>query len=138
MPYTITLADGTKLENVMVNGDNFIVDYEITVDTFKGNLSSVTISGSESPDVFTGVHPHMELLALQHGEPYMQPGEYWFVLGDVPEEELRTRAIESGVNDAYEATAELGVDVANNEEMLDVIMEAIAELGVAVEEISNG
>ncbi len=45
----------------------------------------------------------------------------------------RVTALELGVDDNYEATAELGVEVANQGITLDDIMNAIAELGTIVE-----
>lgn len=50
----------------------------------------------------------------------------------------RVDALETGVDDSYEAIADLGVDVADHAVALDDIMEAIAELGVTIEELNNG
>lgn len=64
-------------------------------------------------------------------EKYDQQQEW---LEKAPE---RVDAIESGVNDAYEATAELGVEVADHAVTLDDIMNAVAELGVELEAING-
>lgn len=50
----------------------------------------------------------------------------------------RVKNLETGVDDSYEAIADLGVDVADHATTLDDIMEAIAELGVTIEELNNG
>lgn len=49
----------------------------------------------------------------------------------------RIDVLESGVDDSYDAIAELGVEVADHSVTLDDIMDAIAELGQIVEE-QNG
>lgn len=51
----------------------------------------------------------------------------------LPSAPAQVGAVESGVDDAYGAIAELGVDVADHSVTLDDIMEAIAELGMIVE-----
>lgn len=52
-------------------------------------------------------------------------------------EQERLKETPQMVNNLNEAVAELGVDVANHEITLDDIMLAVAELGVAIEEVSN-
>lgn len=51
----------------------------------------------------------------------------------LPSAQAQVSAVESGMDDAYGAIAELGVDVADHAVTLDDIMEAIAELGTIVE-----
>lgn len=41
--YAITLSDGSKLENLTLNGNNFITAQEITEATFRRKLSHVNI-----------------------------------------------------------------------------------------------
>nr|DAG47189.1 MAG TPA: hypothetical protein [Caudoviricetes sp.] len=77
--YTITLADGTKIENLSSNGNNFITKEVIEESVFEDNLSPVVINDGET-DV---LHEHMELVQIhQYGD------EYWFILRDISEEEL--------------------------------------------------
>lgn len=89
--YTITLSDGTKLENLRLNGNNFIADYKVTEDDFRFKLSQVDIESTddEPSEVELGRHHNMELLAIQTGEPYMEEGEYWFILGQISEEQMK-------------------------------------------------
>ena len=102
MAYTITLSDGTQLDNLRVNGNNFIADYPITEDTFRYKLSSIDIEGEDelgvAIDIETGHFDNMQLIAIQHGLSYMEPSEYWFVLAPIPEAELRYNAIRSDID----------------------------------------
>lgn len=78
--YKITLSDGKVIENLKMNGNNFISKDEILEDIFIGNLSSVSIEDSEG---VTENHTNMELVQVkQYGN------EYWFILRDLTEDEL--------------------------------------------------
>lgn len=46
--YTITLADGTQLKNLELNGNNYIAPELINSSVFEGNLGKVTIEGGEN------------------------------------------------------------------------------------------
>lgn len=46
MKYTITLADGTKLENLELNGNNYIATAPVDNAIFAGNLKTVEIIGN--------------------------------------------------------------------------------------------
>lgn len=48
--YTITLPSGTKLENLKLNGNNFVSDTEIDESLFTDLLSEVKIEGSEESE----------------------------------------------------------------------------------------
>ena len=86
--FTVTLADGTKLENLKLNGNNFISSVKIEESLFKDNCTPVTISDGETSEV----HDNMELVQVI---PYN--GEYWFILRDLPAEELRRIKMESDI-----------------------------------------
>lgn len=45
--YKIELANGTILDNLELNGNNFILDGELDKDVFKGNLDNITITDDE-------------------------------------------------------------------------------------------
>lgn len=93
--YSITLSDGKKLNNLRLNGNNFIANYPITEETFKFNLSTIDIiSDSVDDDPYMlgyslGKHNNMMLVSLQHGLDYMNEGEYWFTLSPIPEDQMR-------------------------------------------------
>ena len=75
-----------------MNGNNFISSARVTESTFAGKLAHVTISGNpEFDDVgLIGEHENMELIhCKQYGE------KYWFILRDIPQDELQRLRIES-------------------------------------------
>lgn len=78
--YRITLADGTEIGNLRLNGDNYISDTVIDKAVFTGNCSPVIISDGTSEEI----HENMELVQITE----QVAGEYWFVLRDVSAEEL--------------------------------------------------
>lgn len=78
--YRITLADGTEIGNLRLNGDNYISDTAIDKAVFTGNCSPVIISDGTSEEI----HENMELVQITE----LVAGEYWFVLRDVSAEEL--------------------------------------------------
>ena len=82
--WKITLADGTKLENLSLNGNNFVSENEITEDIFNGNLLKVKIEGKteEGQDIIEE-HNHMELIQITKYDD-----GYYFALRDLTEEEL--------------------------------------------------
>lgn len=86
--YKITLADGTVLDNLKLNGNNFISSTEITMETFMDNCAPVTINDGDVDDV----HESMECVqVLPIGS------EYWFVLRDLSADELFKIKIQSDV-----------------------------------------
>lgn len=88
--YIITLSDGTTLENLTLNGNNFISRTEVTATTFNGKLSHVTISDGETEETMTNA----ELVQIST----LVPGEWWFILREISEEELRFMRIEAEVD----------------------------------------
>ena len=81
--WKITLADGTQLENLRLNGNNFISDTKITADIFNGNLSKVVIEGIEDGKESVQEYEHMELVQIVHYED-----GYYFVLRELSQDEL--------------------------------------------------
>lgn len=82
--FTIILSDGTRLENVEKNGDNFISKTEITSEMFENNISPVTIIENIDNETYTENHEHMSLDQL-----IQENGEWWFVLRDLTNRELK-------------------------------------------------
>lgn len=86
--YTITLADGTEITNLSLNGDNFVSQNPIDPDLFDCNCSPVVISDGEN-DV---LHENMELVQVSRvGQ------EYWFVLRDMSAAELAQLKMQSDI-----------------------------------------
>lgn len=87
--YTITLKDGTQIENLRVNGNNFISQEQINPEIFDGNLGEVTINDGENDEV----HENMGLVQVtQMGD------EYWFVLRDIPASEIANEKLRSDLD----------------------------------------
>ncbi len=96
--YTITLSDGTKLEDLKLNGNNYISQTEVTEDTFEGKLSKVTIESDEKTEVLHDV----EVIQISPvGE------EYWFILREMTDEEKAEKYLNEAVIDTQEALAEV-------------------------------
>lgn len=87
MAYTIKLSDGTTLENLGLNGNNFVSRAEVTETTFTGKLKGVEITDNEGK---TEKHEEMELVQVAH-----YSDGYYFILVDkvVPETEQLAKAI---------------------------------------------
>lgn len=86
--YTIILSNGTRLENLKLNGNNFISNVPVTKETFEGNLVPTIISDG----VHMEHHEHMDLVQITQAED-----KYWFVLRDVPENELYLQKMNSNI-----------------------------------------
>ena len=87
--YKITLGDGTEISNLKLNGNNFISTEKIEESVFADNCSQVTISDGTTETV----HPNMELVQIVE----QVPGEYWFVLRDISEEEFARTKMQSDI-----------------------------------------
>lgn len=92
--WKITLADGTQLAGLGLNGNNFVTPVKVTKETFNGKLSRVIIEGDESEDGYglIGEHKNMELVQIT---PAAQGEGYWFVLRDLSEAELEKILVNS-------------------------------------------
>lgn len=86
--YSITLADGTVLNDLKLNGNNYFSQREIKKEVFEDNLYSVTISDGEKEEV----HTNMELVQLMEYE-----GAYLFILRDIPPETLDRMKLEADI-----------------------------------------
>lgn len=87
--YTITLKDGTRIENLRMNGNNFISQEQINPEIFDGNLGEVTINDGENDEA----HENMGLVQVtQMGD------EYWFVLRDIPASEIANEKLRSDLD----------------------------------------
>lgn len=87
--YTLILTDGTRIENLEMNGNNFVSTEPINKEIFEGNLSPVIISDGIHMDS----HPYMELVQILE-----YPEDLWyFVLRDVPDSELALHKMNSNI-----------------------------------------
>lgn len=86
--YTITLADGTVLSGLGLNGNNFISGDPVDPEIFDGNCSPVIISDGETEEI----HENMEFVQV------MRVGnEYWFILRDLTADELAKIKMQSDI-----------------------------------------
>lgn len=76
--YTITLNDGTKLENLELNGNNFIAEGVIEDSVFTDNLAKVVITDGETTDTYTD----MFLVCNR-----VENGRSWIVLSEKSEQQ---------------------------------------------------
>lgn len=87
--YTITLADGTTIDNLALNGTNYISKKPVTSDVFAGNCSPMIISDGEIEEL----HENAELVQIKNYN-----GEYWIAFRDVPKQELEEAKIRSDID----------------------------------------
>lgn len=86
----MTLADGTVIDNLVLNGNNYISQKELTEDMFDGNLGIVTIDDEETET--TRTLKNCELYCLrQYGE------EWWFVLNELTPEQAKANTTDAQV-----------------------------------------
>ena len=82
--FSITLSDGTKLENLELNGNNFVTDEEFTSEDFDGKLRHVVISCDNDEnyfDMFGLVGEHDNMVFVQSGD--FLDGKKFFILRDM-------------------------------------------------------
>ena len=88
--YTMVLSDGTTIENLKKNGDNFISEIKLTADMFEGKLSRVTVKSSEDEVIME----NMDLVQIVE----MSDGKYWFVLRPFSTVELAMAKMSSNID----------------------------------------
>lgn len=86
--YKITQTDGTVINDLKLNGNNFISSTEIEESVFDGNLLTVTINDGEKDEI----HTNMKLVQISK-----VGSSYWFVLQDIPETELAFIKMQSDI-----------------------------------------
>lgn len=98
--YKITLADGTTLENLVLNGNNYISPTAVDDAVFTGNMATVTITNLED-----GTTEQIEDGVLLSN--IVRDGKSWLVLGEKSAEEKRQETIDSTFTDLQMALAEV-------------------------------
>lgn len=83
--YKIVLADGTVLDNLELNGNNFISDIIIEDAIFENNLSTVSIFKDETETVYK----NMKLIQNK-----VHNNQSWFILAEKTEEDILKENIE--------------------------------------------
>lgn len=90
--YTIKLNDGTLLENLVLNGNNYISESPLDEGIFEGKLARVEITNEETGEV--SVLENGYLASLRECE-----GAYWFVLIEEPTENRIARILNNATGD---------------------------------------
>ena len=83
--HKITLHDGTILDNLFLNGNNYISVTPINSEIFKNNLETVLISDDEVETI------HKDMKLIQNIE---YNGEYWFILAEKTPEDKSAELID--------------------------------------------
>ena len=91
--HKITLSDGTILDNLELNGNNYISETLIDDEVFENNLDSVEIYDGESTQIYT----NMKLVANQ-----IFDGKSWFVLAEKSQSELEKEKLEKELTDLWD------------------------------------
>ncbi len=87
--YSITLADGTVISDLRLNGNNYISETPLTPELFDGNCSTVIFSDGETEET----HSNMELIKLEQESD----GTYWLILRAIPAERLEKMKMRSDI-----------------------------------------
>lgn len=90
--WKITLSDGTTIENLRLNGNNFVSETEIKKEMFDGKLLKVTIEGIEDGKKIVNEYKNMELVQIVHYED-----GYYFVLRELSQEEINMAKIQGNI-----------------------------------------
>ena len=82
MAYSVTLSDGTKLDDLTLNGNNFISSTAVEASQFDGKLNGVTITDSDGKEE---KHENMFLVQVTHPND----SEWWFILADKSKDQIK-------------------------------------------------
>ena len=107
--YQITLHDGTVLDELELNGNNFISEKVIDDSVFSGNLDTVTISNGETTETYTD----MKLLSNR-----VDGGKSWFVLGEKTEQEKAMERLLAALTINSESITDVQLALAEVYEMI--------------------
>ena len=107
--YQITLHDGTVLDELELNGNNFISEKVIDDSVFSGNLDTVTISNGETTETYTD----MKLLSNR-----VDGGKSWFVLGEKTAQEKAMERIVASLSVNAESITDVQLALAEIYEMI--------------------
>ena len=94
--YKITLADGTTLENLVLNGNNFIAQTAVDDAVFKDNMATVTITNLED-----GTAEQLEDGVLL--SDIVREGCSWIVLGQKTPEQKAMEARDKEIAELRQA-----------------------------------
>lgn len=97
--YKITLANGVILDNLELNGNNFISSKVIQNDIFENNLTTIMINDGEVDTIYYNMRLMSNRVAAD--------GRSWFVLGEKSEQEVREELLQQKIEELTGAILEL-------------------------------
>ena len=107
--YKITLADGTVLKNLELNGNNYIAEGVIDADVFNDNLTTVTITDGKT----TKTYEDMLLLSNR-----VDAGRSWIVLGEKSAQEKAIERINAMLSSAADTLTDVQMALVEIYEMI--------------------
>lgn len=107
--YEITLADGTKLKNLEMNGNNYIAEGVLEDSVFEGKLATVTITDGTN----TETHTDMRLMSNR-----VEDGRSWFVLGEKSAQEKAMERINKLLSSNADSITDVQVALAEVYELI--------------------
>ena len=99
--YTVTLQDGTALDNLTLNGNNYISETLIDDAVFMNNLDTITINDGETTQTYT----NMKLVANQ-----VFDGKSWFILAEKSPQDIEKERLEKELVDLWDVVLFGGVE----------------------------
>ena len=84
--YTLILTDGTRIENLTMNGDSFVSPEPIDEAIFRDNLVELTIIHDDVEEIRRNV----EYTGQLHG-----PDGWYFSFADIPQQELVNKTVDA-------------------------------------------
>lgn len=109
--YTIKLSNGTRLENLVLNGNNFISETIIPDSAFEGGLDTVIISDGQTEKSYSDMF-------LMNNR--IEDGKTWFIFAEKTEEQKKEEAIR-----------ELEAKIASQAEEINLLNDTILEVLMA-------
>ena len=104
--YTVTLSDGTKIENLTLNGNNFISTTAVTEGQFDGKLKGVAITDSDGVE-----EKHKDMVLVQVTHP--SDTEWWFILADKSEEQIKQEQLDQSIASLTDMVMSLSMGAAS-------------------------
>ena len=98
----ITLSDGTVLDNLELNGNNFISKELINDEVFENNLGNVVVIDDEENETR---YTNMKLI-----QNTLVDGKSWFILSEKSQSELEKEKLEKELTDLWDVLLFGGVE----------------------------
>jgi len=124
--YTIKLYDGTVLENLTLNGNNFISNTIIPDTVFENNLKTVEVFDGENTQILTD-----QFLAANR----VENDQSWFVIIDKTPEQKEKEEFENNIADIYATLISKGLK--QTKDLPDKLQSKVSKLIVQQDSIQK-